>query len=136
MVNPLSCRCIISKHMYPLVLPKIAPFCMKITKKFLGEDPKPPPPPPPSITIVLDSIMFGIHIDNQMKFKHATDPFTYTLYAHVHTGSPYRICIYTGSLQKCKISHGNSCPASLLNQHSLPPQCVCGFFFLSKFCCG
>ena len=38
----LSSYCsIISKLMYPLILPKMAPFCMKITKKFLGQDPRP-----------------------------------------------------------------------------------------------
>ena len=42
MANIPSFWGMISKHMYPLILPKIAPFCMKITKKFQGEDPHTP----------------------------------------------------------------------------------------------
>ena len=36
MGNLPSCFGIISKHVYPLELPKIAPFCMKITKNNSG----------------------------------------------------------------------------------------------------
>ena len=39
----LPSRCgIISKHAYPLELPKLTPFCMKITKNNSGEDPNTP----------------------------------------------------------------------------------------------
>ena len=82
-----------------------------ITKTFLGEDPR-----PPSITIVLNNIMLCIHINNQIKFKHAANPFTNILYAHAHTSS-----------QQNKITR-NSCPASPLNQTFLPSPPW--FFFL------
>ena len=42
MGNLPSCCGIISKHVYPLELPKMAPFCMKITKNNSGEDPNTP----------------------------------------------------------------------------------------------
>ena len=42
MGNIPSCSGIISKHMYRLVLHKMAPVCMKITKNCLGEDPQAP----------------------------------------------------------------------------------------------
>ena len=74
--------------MYQLLLHNMTPVRMKITKKFLGEDTKAP--------------------FNTLKFKH---PFTYTLYAHVHTGT----------LQVCKSiykSHGKSCRASFFKKHS------------------
>ena len=39
MGNLLSCCGLISKHVYPLELPKVAPFCMKITKNNSGGGP-------------------------------------------------------------------------------------------------
>ena len=43
MVNlPLLLWHNIQAHIYPLVLPKMAPFCMKIAKIVLGEDPRTP----------------------------------------------------------------------------------------------
>ena len=48
----------IQAHIYPFVLPKMAPFCMKITKKLSGGG----PPEPPSITIILHTIILFIHI--------------------------------------------------------------------------
>ena len=43
---------------------------------------------PFNYNIILGTVILCLHIDNQMKFKHAAVPFTYTLHAH------------TGSLQK------------------------------------
>ena len=40
MGNLPSCCGIISKHVYPLELPKMAPFCMKITKNNSGGGPQ------------------------------------------------------------------------------------------------
>ena len=42
MGNLPSCCGIISNHVYPLELPKMAPFCMKITKNNSGGGPKYP----------------------------------------------------------------------------------------------
>ena len=54
-------------------------------------------------------------------------PSTYTLYAVICTVYAYA---HTGSLQKCKRSHENSYPASLLNQHSACPlPILCAVFF-------
>ena len=41
--NESSCCGMISKHMYPLVLPLMAPFCMEITKKKLTPAAAPDP---------------------------------------------------------------------------------------------
>ena len=40
--------------------------------------------------VVVDTIILCMHIDNQMKFKHAAAPFTYTLYAHAHNLKIYK----------------------------------------------
>ena len=87
-----------TKHMYQLLLHKMTPVRMKITKNFLEEDPKAP---------------FNhnwLRYYCTLKFKH---PFTYTLYAHVHTGT----------LQVCKNIyklHRKSCRASFFKKHSSP----------------
>ena len=117
MGNIPSCSGIISKHMYLSVLHKMAPVRMKITTTFLGEDPQAP----------FDHNCFRYYYT--LIFKH---PFTYTLYAHAHTGT----------LQVCKNIYklrGKSCPVSLFKKHSsplfsLPP--TINFFSFSKFCCG
>ena len=70
---------IISLHMYPLIFPTMAQFCMKNTKMFLGEDPQ----ILPSITILYFVYILIIKYILNM-------PFTYALYAQ------------SGSLQKCK----------------------------------
>ena len=80
MANIPSFCDIISKHMYPIVLPKIAPFCMKISKNFLGEDPR-----PPLITIVLDTIMLWIHIKKSKEIQSCS--CSISIYVHAHTGS-------------------------------------------------
>ena len=57
--------------MFYLIIPDQAikigmtPFCMKITKNVLGEEPK----DTPLITIVLDTVILSIHIKIQMRFK-------------------------------------------------------------------
>ena len=60
--------------MYQLVLHKMAPVRMKITKNFLGEDPQEP----------FNHDCFRYYYTSI--FKH---PFTYTgtLYAHAHNGT-------------------------------------------------
>ena len=85
---------------------------MKITKNCLEEDPQ----TPFKLQLFLDSIMLYIHIDNQMNFKHAAAPFTYSLY--VHSSCLYCIMhvhILVVRKNAKKKSHGNSCPVSLLN---------------------
>ena len=42
MGNLPSCFGIISNHVYPFELPKMAPFCMNITKNNSGEEPQYP----------------------------------------------------------------------------------------------
>ena len=99
MGNIPSCCGIISKHMYQLLLHKMTPVRMKITKTFLEEDPK--------ASFNHNCLRYYY----TLKFKH---PFTYTLYAHVHTGT----------LQVCKNIyklHGKSCRASFFKKHSYPP---------------
>ena len=64
--------------MYPLVLPTMAPFGMKITNN-LDQT--------PFITTIVNTIGFCISISNQMKLKHAAALFTYTLCAYAHTSS-------------------------------------------------
>ena len=99
MGNIPSCCGIISKHMYQLPLHKMTPVRMKNYYNFLEEDPKAP---------------FNhncLRYYYTLKFKH---PFTYILYAHVHTGS----------LQVCKNIyklHGKSCRASFLRNIPKPP---------------
>ena len=94
-----SCCGIVSKHMcmYQLLLHKMAPVCMKITKNFLGEDPRPPGP-------FNHNCLRYYYI---LKFKH---PFTYTLYAH------------TGTLQVCKIftNYMENPSCLLFKEHSYP----------------
>ena len=63
---------IISMHMYQLLLHKMAPVCMEMTKNFLGEDSQAP----------FNHNCFKHYYT--LTFKH---PFTYTLYAHAHTGT-------------------------------------------------
>ena len=82
MVNlPLLLWPNIQAHICPLLLPKIAPFCMKITKKNSGGG----PPNPPSITISLHTIILCIHeyINNKIKINHTAAPLTYILFAVV-----------------------------------------------------
>ena len=130
MANIPSLCGIISKHMYPLVLLKIAPICMKITTNFLGKDTQ---TPPPFNHIFLDTLMLCIHINNKLKFKYAAAPFTYTctLYAHAHTGS----------LHKYKKNHMKTpvlrpfC-TNILKQPPPPLDFFCFFFSFLKFCCG
>ena len=59
MGNLPSCCGIISKHVYPLELPKMAQFCMKITKNNFGGGPQYPL--------------------NNNSFRY------YNIYAHAHT---------------------------------------------------
>ena len=75
----------ISKHMYPLELPKMAPFCRKITKHFLG-------------------VLFWRRTSRTLPsfnhncftfyntIKHAVDSFTYTLYVLIGSLS----CLFLG----------------------------------------
>ena len=121
MGNLSSCCGIISKHVYRLELPKMAPFCMKITKKIMGEDPHTP--------------------FNNNSFTY------YNIYAHAHTepGSVQKLkkkshgksCPGPGTLLN---QHSDPCT-------SLFFFFVCVFcflfcfvfvflFFFSKFCCG
>ena len=108
-----ACFGIIYKHIYnnvyPFVLPKMAPFCTKITIIFLGEDPQ---SPLLSWLFYILLCYICIHINNQTKFNHTSAQFTNTLSA--------------------KKSHEKSCPASLLNQHSDPSPLPPFWFF---FCC-
>ena len=81
----------------------MGPFCIKIAKIFLGEDPQ--TPPPFNHNFFLHIIILYIHIDNQMKFSHAAAS----------------IDIYTvmrGGLQKYKKNH--IWKPNILNQHSEP----------------
>ena len=59
------------------------------------------------MTIVLDTIILCIDINNPMKFKHAAARFTYT---HVRIGS----------LHKNKKNHIKSCPAAPLIYTNIP----------------
>ena len=66
MGNLPSCCGIISKHVYPLELPEMAPFRMKITKNNSGGG----VPIPPSITILLVIIIYmHMHIKNLVVCK-------------------------------------------------------------------
>ena len=105
--------------MFPLEWPKMAPFCMKITKHFLG---RPPDPPPLNHNCFR---FYNVLIVYIIKWKSSMQPLhLHILYAH------------TGSLQKYKKkSPGKSCPASLLNQHSIPLRFLFFFFAFPKFRC-
>ena len=98
-------------QMYQLVLPKIAPFCKKITKKKYWGGPL----DPALITFVLEVLLcFLLHLH------------TYILYMRIHISV---VC------KNKKNTHGNFCPVSLLNHHSdpdTPPPLplLCDFFGL------
>ena len=108
MGNLPSCCGIISRHMYPLELPQMAPFCTKILfKKIWGRTPRPP-------------------------FNH--DSFTYyNIYASAHIGYLQKYLKKKTNKQKKK-NPRKSCPgpASLLNQHSYLPQPPCLFLLIQN----
>ena len=74
MGNLPSCCGIISKHVYPLELPKMAPFCMKITKNNSGGWPQ-----------------YKCTPFNNNSFRY------YNIYTHVHT-EPGSVQIWTNIL--------------------------------------
>ena len=109
---------IISKHVYPLELPKMTPFCMKITKKnFWGRTPI-----PSSITILLATkIYMDMHILNLVVCEKK------------NMENPVLVRAPVWSLNQ------HSDPPPSLGFFVL--MSVFGFFFffffaLSKFCCG